>query len=306
MRIDILTLFPEMVDSALSASIIGRGREAGLLDIRCHHIRDYSPDKRRRTDDYPYGGGQGMIMQCEPLARCMDDVTGGEHVHTILLSPAGTVFDQNKARELLARERFILVCGHYEGVDQRFIDAYVDEELSLGDFVLTGGELAAMAVTDAVCRMVPGVLAEQASFEDESHWAGTLEYPQYTRPEVWRDDPVPAVLLSGHHGNIQAWRRLRSLLRTRERRPDLFHKLRLTPPGAKTPPSLGRGSGRALRPPPGQAEITQNSPFLSMGAYKTVNGAYRYRYAPFFHANIRCNRVQLPSSPFGRAVAAGD
>ena len=115
MRIDILTLFPEMVDSALSASIIGRGREAGLLDIRCHHIRDYSPDKRRRTDDYPYGGGQGMIMQCEPLARCMDDVTGGEHVHTILLSPAGTVFDQNKARELLARERFILVCGHYEG-----------------------------------------------------------------------------------------------------------------------------------------------------------------------------------------------
>ena len=160
MRIDILTLFPEMVDSALSASIIGRGREAGLLDIRCHHIRDYSPDKRRRTDDYPYGGGQGMIMQCEPLARCMDDVTGGEHVHTILLSPAGTVFDQNKARELLARERFILVCGHYEGVDQRFIDAYVDEELSLGDFVLTGGELAAMAVTDAVCRMVPGVLAD--------------------------------------------------------------------------------------------------------------------------------------------------
>ena len=229
MRIDILTLFPEMVDSALSASIIGRGREAGLLDIRCHHIRDYSPDKRRRTDDYPYGGGQGMILQCEPLARCMDDVTGGEHVHTILLSPAGTVFDQSKARELLARERFILVCGHYEGVDQRFIDAYVDEELSLGDFVLTGGELAAMAVTDAVCRMVPGVLAEQASFEDESHWSGTLEYPQYTRPEVWRDDPVPAVLLSGHHGNIQAWRRLRSLLRTRERRPDLFQKLRLTP-----------------------------------------------------------------------------
>lgn len=229
MRIDILTLFPEMVDSALSASIIGRGREAGLLDIRCHHIRDYSPDKRRRTDDYPYGGGQGMIMQCEPLARCMDDVTGVEHVHTILLSPAGTVFDQNKARELLARERFILVCGHYEGVDQRFIDAYVDEELSLGDFVLTGGELAAMAVTDAVCRMVPGVLAEQASFEDESHWSGTLEYPQYTRPEVWRDDPVPAVLLSGHHGNIEAWRRLQSLLRTRARRPDLFQKLRLTP-----------------------------------------------------------------------------
>ena len=148
MRIDILTLFPEMVDQALSASIIGRGREAGLLDIRCHNIRDYSPDKRRRTDDYPYGGGQGMVMQCEPLARCLEEVQQQEdgHVHTVLMSPAGTVFTQQKARELLAREHIILVCGHYEGVDQRFVDECVDEQLSIGDFVLTGGELAAMVI----------------------------------------------------------------------------------------------------------------------------------------------------------------
>lgn len=230
MRIDILTLFPEMVDQALSASIIGRGREAGLLDIRCHNIRDYSPDKRRRTDDYPYGGGQGMVMQCEPLARCLEEVQqqADGHVHTVLMSPAGTVFTQQKARELLAREHIVLVCGHYEGVDQRFVDECVDEQLSIGDFVLTGGELAAMVISDAVCRMVPGVLAERASFEDESHFSGVLEYPQYTRPEVWRDRPVPAVLLSGHHGNIEAWRRLQSLYLTRERRPDLFSALTLT------------------------------------------------------------------------------
>ena len=227
MRIDILTLFPEMVDSALRESIIGRGRDAGLLDIRCHHIRDYSPDKRRRTDDYPYGGGQGMVMQCEPLARCLEDVKAGQAVHTVLMSPAGAPFDQAKARELLAREHIILVCGHYEGVDQRFVEACVDEELSIGDFVLTGGELAAMVVTDAVCRMVPGVLAETASFEDESHWGGVLEYPQYTRPEVWRGRPVPQVLLSGNHENIGTWRRLQALYLTRERRPDLFANLTL-------------------------------------------------------------------------------
>ena len=227
MRIDILTLFPEMVDSALRESIIGRGRDAGLLDIRCHHIRDYSPDKRRRTDDYPYGGGQGMVMQCEPLARCLEDVKAGQAVHTVLMSPAGAPFDQAKARELLAKEHIVLVCGHYEGVDQRFVEACVDEELSIGDFVLTGGELAAMVVTDAVCRMVPGVLAETASFEDESHWSGVLEYPQYTRPEVWRGRPVPQVLLSGNHENIGTWRRLQALYLTRERRPDLFANLTL-------------------------------------------------------------------------------
>ncbi|HBI63614.1 MAG TPA: tRNA (guanosine(37)-N1)-methyltransferase TrmD, partial [Clostridiales bacterium] len=152
----------------------------------------------------------------------LDDVTQGERVHTILLSPAGAVFDQKKARELLSRERFILICGHYEGVDQRFIDACVDEEISIGDFVLTGGELAAMVITDAVCRMVPGVLSEEVCFTEESHWNGLLEYPQYTKPAVWHDRAVPEVLLSGHHANIDAWRRKMSLARTRRDRPDLF------------------------------------------------------------------------------------
>lgn len=228
MRIDILTLFPDMVDHALSESMIGRGREAGLLDIRCHNIRDYTLDKRRRTDDYPYGGGPGMIMQCDPLYRSLTDVSEGEKVHTILLSPRGKTFNQQKARELLAMGRFALVCGHYEGVDQRFIDACVDEELSIGDFVLTGGELGACIVADAVGRMVPGVLAESASFEEESHYSGLLEFPQYTRPEVWHDMPVPEVLLSGHHGNVEKWRRKKSLELTRDRRPDLFEKLELS------------------------------------------------------------------------------
>ena len=228
MRVDILTLFPEMVDHALNESIIGRGREAGLLDIRCHHIRDYTADKHRKTDDYPYGGGQGMVMQCQPLADCLKAACEGERVHTVLMSPRGAVFDQAKARELLGRGRAVLICGHYEGIDQRFIDACIDEEISIGDYVLTGGEIAAVAITDAVCRMVPGVLSETASFEDESHFSGLLEYPQYTRPEVWEGTPVPPVLLSGHHANVAAWRRTEALRITRERRPDLFEKLELS------------------------------------------------------------------------------
>ena len=228
MRIDILTLFPETVDAFLQESMIGRGRRDGLLDIRCHNIRDYCTDRYRRTDDYPYGGGQGMIMLCEPLARCLEEVKEGEQVHTILMSPRGKTFTQQKAVELLKRDRFAIVCGHYEGIDQRFIDECIDEEISLGDFVLTGGEIAAITVADAVGRMVPGVLAESASFEDESHFSGLLEYPQYTRPEVWRNIRVPDVLLSGHHENIRKWRRKQSLEITREKRPDMFEKLELT------------------------------------------------------------------------------
>ena len=228
MKIDILTLFPGMIEGVLGESIIGRGREFGLIDIKAHNIRDYTLDKHRRTDDYPYGGGMGMVMQCDPLYRAWEEVREGEKVHTILMSPQGAPFCQEKAKELLARDRFILVCGHYEGIDQRFIDECVDEEISLGDFVLTGGEIAAVAIADAVCRMVPGVLADDQSFTDESHFSGALEYPQYTRPEEWHGRRVPDVLLSGHHKNIAQWRRLQSLLRTRERRPDLFQKLQLT------------------------------------------------------------------------------
>ncbi len=228
MKIDIMTLFPEMCEAVLGGSIIGRGREAGLIEINTHQIRDYTTDKHGRTDDYPYGGGQGMLMQCEPLYRCHQSITGGEHVHTVMMSAQGATFDQAKAKELLEREHIIIVCGHYEGIDRRFIDKYVDEEISLGDFVLTGGEIAAMAVADAVCRMAPGVLAEDACFEDESHFSGLLEYPQYTRPEVWQDMRVPEVLMSGHHENIRKWRRKQSLELTRQRRPDMFEKIELT------------------------------------------------------------------------------
>ena len=230
MRIDILTLFPEMVDSALQESIIGRGRDAGLLDIRCHHIRDYSPDKRRRTDDYPYGGGRGAIMQADPLFRCWEAVCdeAAGPVHTIYLSPCGHTFTQRDAIRLSKLENLIFVCGHYEGIDQRFIDECVDEELSLVDFVLTGGEIAAMAMTDAICRMVPGVLADPECFEEESHYNGLLEYPQYSRPAVWHGREVPPILLSGNHEKVAQWRRKQAIRRTRLRRPDMYEKLDLS------------------------------------------------------------------------------
>lgn len=223
MTIDILTLFPELIDGVMTQSIIGRAQAAGLVHIHPVNIRDYTTDKHNRVDDTPYGGGKGMVMQADPLYRCHQAVSGGKHVHTILMSAQGQRFSQEKARELIRDyDHFILVCGHYEGVDQRFIDTCVDEEISLGDFVLTGGELPAMAVADAVCRMVPGVLADEVCFTDESHWDGLLEYPQYTKPAVWNGQTVPDVLLSGHHGNIDNWRRKQSLMRTRQRRPDLF------------------------------------------------------------------------------------
>ena len=224
MKIDILTLFPEMVVCAMHTSVIGRAQQAGLIEINAINIRDFTLDKHNRVDDTPYGGGKGMVMQADPLYRCHAHVTGGTHVHTVLMSAQGAPFCQNKARELLAHEHVILVCGHYEGIDQRFIDECVDEEISIGDFVLTGGEIPAMAVADAVCRMVPGVLAEEVCFTEESHWSGLLEYPQYTKPAVWHDRAVPDVLLSGHHANIETWRRKKSLERTKQDRPDLFAK----------------------------------------------------------------------------------
>ena len=224
MKFDILTLFPEMVDSVMHTSVIGRAQQAGLIDIQTVNIRDFTLDKHNRVDDTPYGGGKGMVMQADPLFRCHEHVTGGEHVHTVLMSAQGAPFCQDKARELLQKEHVIIVCGHYEGIDQRFIDACVDEEISIGDFVLTGGEIPAMAVADAVCRMVPGVLSEEVCFTEESHWSGLLEYPQYTKPAVWHDRAVPDVLLSGHHANIETWRRKMSLMRTRENRPDLFER----------------------------------------------------------------------------------
>lgn len=222
MKIDVMTLFPEMVEAGLNDSIIGRARARGLVDIQAVNIRDFAPDKHHKADDAPYGGGRGQVMLAEPLYRCHQALTDGEHVHTILMSPQGAPFQQEKARELLARGHIILVCGHYEGIDQRFIDACVDEEISLGDFVLTGGEIPAMAVADAVCRMAPGVLPDTAAFTEESHWDGLLEHPHYTRPEIWRGRAAPGVLLSGHHAQIIRWRRKLSLARTKQNRPDLF------------------------------------------------------------------------------------
>lgn len=222
MRIDIMTLFPSLIEGVMQESIIGRAQAKGLIEIRATNIRDYALNKHHKADDAPYGGGRGMVMLPEPLYLCHEALTGGEHVHTVMMSAQGAPFNQAKARELLARERFIIVCGHYEGIDQRFIDTCVDEEISIGDFVLTGGEIPAMAVADAVCRMVPGVLPDETAFQEESHWNGLLEYPQYTHPAEWRGLEVPPVLLSGHHANIARWRHKMSLKRTRRDRPDLF------------------------------------------------------------------------------------
>ena len=222
MKIDIMTLFPEMINAVMRESIIGRAQDKGVVEVKATNIRDYALDKHHKADDAPYGGGRGQVMLAEPLYLCHQALSAGEHVHTVFLSAQGQPFNQQKARELLAKEHFILVCGHYEGIDQRFIDECVDEEISIGDFVLTGGEIPAMAVADAVCRMVPGVLPENLCFEEESHFGGLLEYPQYTRPAVWHDREVPPVLLTGHHKNIAEWRSAQSLEETKNKRPDLY------------------------------------------------------------------------------------
>lgn len=230
-RIDIITLFPDTVGDVLSESILGRAQERDYLRIEAHQLRDYTVNKQKQVDDYPYGGGHGAVLQADPLYRCWEHICGQYETRprTIYLSPCGKTFTQADAKRLAwEEERLILVCGHYEGVDQRFIDECVDEEISLGDFVLTGGEIAAMAVADAVSRLVPGVLSDPACFENESHWDGLLEYPQYSRPEVWHGRAVPPELLTGDHAGVERWRRKQSLLRTRQRRPDLYEKLDLS------------------------------------------------------------------------------
>ena len=230
MRLDIMTLFPDSIGDVLSDSIIGRAQERGIITIRTHQIRDYTANKQNQVDDYPYGGGRGAVMTADPLYRCWEHVCDEAEapVHTIYLPPCGHTFKQADALRLRKPENIVLVCGHYEGIDQRFIDECVDEEISLGDFVLTGGEIAAMAVADAVCRMVPGVLADPECFEDESHFNGMLEYPQYSRPAIWHGREVPAILLSGNHEKVRQWRRKQSLRRTKLRRPDMYQQLDLT------------------------------------------------------------------------------
>ncbi len=223
MKIAILTIFPEMFASVLSASILGRAQADGLLTAEAVDIRPYSIQKHKNTDDYPFGGGAGMVMTAQPIVDAVRDARArGFTGPCLYMSPRGKPLTQQKVQALAQEEGFLLLCGHYEGVDQRALDMVVDEEISLGDFVLTGGELAAMAVVDAVARLVPGVLGSSDSAEDESFSAGLLEYPQYTRPREFEGRAVPAVLLGGNHAEINAWRRKQALLETCRRRPDLF------------------------------------------------------------------------------------
>lgn len=230
MRIDFLTLFPEMCRAVMDESILGRAQKKGALTVHCHQIREYTKNKQMQVDDYPYGGGQGMILFPQPIADCFRAVCEqiGERPHLVYMSPQGPVLTQEKAKELAKLPNLCILCGHYEGVDQRIIDTLVDEEISMGDYVLTGGELPALALADCVARLTPGVLSDETCFTDESHYSGLLEHPQYTRPAVWEGHEIPEILLSGHHANIEKWRRERSLERTFYRRPDMLEKAELS------------------------------------------------------------------------------
>lgn len=224
MRFDVLTLFPELIEQVTASSIIGRARTAGIIEVNAHNIRDYSQDKHRRVDDTPYGGGMGMLMAAEPIYRCWKDVSeqGCGSTRTIYLSPQGKVLTQKKAVRLTRYDRLILLCGHYEGVDRRVVDEIVDEEISIGDYILTGGELPACILIDAVSRLIDGVLADASCYENESIASGLLEYPQYTRPAEWHGKKVPQVLLEGNHAQIEKWRRDAALALTEKNRPDLL------------------------------------------------------------------------------------
>ncbi|MBR7112840.1 MAG: tRNA (guanosine(37)-N1)-methyltransferase TrmD [Clostridia bacterium] len=228
MRFDIMTLFPQFVEGVLGESIIGRAQKSGAITVNTYNIRDYSKDKHHRVDDTPYGGGRGMLMMAPPIYDCYEDIVAKSDPeakrHVIYMSPRGKVFTQEKAKELAGYDQLIILCGHYEGVDVRVIEEIVDEEVSIGDFVLTGGELPACIVTDAVARLVDGVLADPECYEKESISSGLVEYPQYTRPFEFHGKCVPEVLISGHHKNIEKWRTEAAIEETKRLRPDLLEK----------------------------------------------------------------------------------
>lgn len=227
MTIDIMTLFPKMCEAFLSESIIGRARKKGIIEIKCHQIRDFAYDKHKRVDDTPYGGGKGMLMLAEPIYKCFENICNerGKKPLLIYMSPKGQILNQNISKNLKSFENIAILCGHYEGVDQRVLDELVDMQISIGDYVLTGGEIPALVLVDTVARLVPGVLSENVCFEEESHYYGLLEHPQYTKPYEWRGKKVPDVLLSGHHANIEKWKHEQALIETKKYRPDLFRKL---------------------------------------------------------------------------------
>lgn len=230
MKFDVLTLFPAMFEAVLGDSIIARAQKAGIIEMNFLNIRDFSTNKHHKTDDYPYSGGGGMLMTPQPIYDAYKSIENkaDKKPHTIYMSPHGKTFTQQKARELAEYEHIVILCGHYEGVDQRVLDLIVDEEISIGDFVLTGGEIPAMAVIDSVSRMLPGVLSGEENFTNESHFSGLLEHPQYTRPEEFMGIGIPDVLLSGHHKNIEEWKRQKSLEITYKKRPELLDSAELT------------------------------------------------------------------------------
>lgn len=230
MRIDIMTLFPDMCNSVLGESIIGRARASGKVEINCVDIREYTLDKHRRVDDKPYGGGMGMVMAPQPIFDCFQAICSeiGLKPHLIYMTPQGKTLTQERVKELSGLDNIVILCGHYEGIDERVIEALEPEEISVGDYVLTGGELPALIVADSVSRMLPGVLSDDECFEEESHFNSLLEYPQYTHPAEWQGRQVPEVLLSGHHAKVDEWRRERSLERTFNRRPDMLENAQLT------------------------------------------------------------------------------
>jgi len=229
-KFDVLTLFPDMFHAVLGDSIINRAREKDLVKMDFINIRDFSQNKHKKTDDYPYSGGGGMLMTPQPIYDAYMSVASSceKKPYTIYMSPQGSVFNQKKAIELSKMEHIVVLCGHYEGVDQRVLDMIVDEEISIGDFVLTGGEIPAMAVIDSVCRMIPGVLSGENSYTNESHYDGLLEYPQYTHPQEFMGIKIPDVLISGHHKNIEIWKRQQALINTLKKRPDMLEKAPLT------------------------------------------------------------------------------
>ena len=230
MRIDILTLFPDMCNAVMSESIIGRARKKGAVEINFHQIRDFAVNKHNQVDDTPYGGGEGMLMMAQPIYDCFQKVCNEttEKPHFIYMSPVGKTLTQERVKQLSKMKNIAILCGRYEGVDQRVIDEIVDEEISIGDYVVTGGELPAMILADAISRMLPGVLSDEQGFMGESHYSSLLEYPQYTKPVIWHEKEVPEVLYSGHHANVQKWQREQALLRTFLRRPELLEKADLT------------------------------------------------------------------------------